>query len=189
MKYTIKYKTKHKKTKHIKTKHKKTKHIKTKHKHKTSKNKTSKNKTSKNKTSKNKSRKYYKGKQRGGSEELAVKPFKMLDFPAGTSSASQAAMQIGIDNNKKQYEMNKIGGRGGGEPQDTENVTTSGDDSNSNSNTKEVPQFFPTGGIKTAYTSTDQSAAGNLTSLTGAVDSTYDHFAREQAGGGRRRKY
>jgi hypothetical protein len=160
MKYSIKYKTKHK---------------------------TRKIKTSKNKTRKNKSKRSRKGKnrQRGGSEELAVIPFKMLEYPHGASSESQAAFLRGQIKNQEQYEMNKIGGRGGGEPQDTENVTAGKVDVN----TREVPQFFPTGGIQTAYTSTDQSAAGNLTGLTAAVDSTYDHFATEQAGGIRKRKY
>ena len=169
MKYTIKYRSK---------KHNK--------KHKSKKNK---NKTRKHKTRKYKSKLYLKG------GEIAVKPFEMLGYPYGASSDSQAALRTAQVKSEEQYQMNKIGGRGGGEPQDTEvqsNVTSGGEDVNDSKNkTMEVPQFYPIGGIKTVYTTTDLSANGNLTSLIEATDSTNDHFATEQTGAGasRRRKY
>ena len=165
MKYSMKYRSK----KHRSKKHRSKKH---------------KSKTRKYKTRKYKSKRHHKG------GELAVKPFEMLGYPHGASSDSQAAMRIGEVKNQEQYEMNKIGGRGGGEPQDTEvqeNVTEDVD----KNKTMEVPQFYPIGGIKTAYTTTGLSADGNLTSLVGEVDSTNDHFATALGGAGtsRRRKY
>ena len=98
-------------------------------------------------------------KYKGG--ELAVTPFKMFEFPHGASSESQAALLTGKAKSQEQHDMNKIGG---GE-------------------TLEVPQFYPPGGIKTAYTATNLSADGNLASLVGEVDSTNDHFAQSQVAG------
>ena len=98
-------------------------------------------------------------KYKGG--ELAVTPFKMFEFPHGASSESQAALLTGKAKSQEQYDMNKIGG---GE-------------------TLEVPQFYPPGGIKTAYTATNLSADGNLASLVGEVESTNDHFAQSQVAG------
>jgi hypothetical protein len=129
-------------------------------------------------------------KYKGG--ELAVKPFESFGYPHGASSDSQAAMRVGQVKDSEQYLMNKIGGRGGGEPEDTEvqaNVAK----------TMEVPQFAPIGGIKTVYNTTNLSAAGNLTTLIGTVDAENDHFAGAQSGaqaealsglltGGRRKK-
>jgi hypothetical protein len=109
-------------------------------------------------TSRSKSRRINK-KYKGG--ELAVTPFKMFEFPHGASSESQAALLTGKAKSQEQYDMNKIGG---GE-------------------TLEVPQFYPPGGIKTAYTATNLSADGNLASLVGEVDSTNDHFAQSQVAG------
>jgi hypothetical protein len=129
-------------------KHKSKKSIK----YKTRKYKTRKYKTRKHKTRKYKTRKSRR-KYKGG--KLTVTPFKMFDYPHGASSESQAALLTGQAKSQAQYEMNKIGG---GE-------------------TMEVPQFFPPGGIKTAYTATNLSADGNLASLIGEVDSTNDHFA------------
>ena len=108
--------------------------------------------------SRSKSRRINK-KYKGG--ELAVTPFKMFEFPHGASSESQAALLTGKAKSQEQYDMNKIGG---GE-------------------TLEVPQFYPPGGIKTAYTATNLSADGNLASLVGEVDSTNDHFAQSQVAG------
>jgi hypothetical protein len=147
-----------------------------------------KSKTRKYKTRKYKTRKYKSNRHHKGGE-LAVKPFEMLGYPHGASSDSEAAMRIGEVKNQEQYEMNKIGGRGGGEPQDTEVQENVTEDVDKNKNkTMEVPQFYPIGGIKTAYTTTSLSADGNLTSLVGEVDSTNDHFATQQAGAGTRKE-
>ena len=153
MKYSMKYRSK---------KHNK-KHKSKKNKNKTIKHRTRKHKTRKYKTRKYKSKLYLKG------GEIAVKPFEMLGYPYGASSDSQAALRTAQVKSEEQYQMNKIGGRGGGEPQDTEvqpNVTSGGEDVNDSKNkTMEVPQFYPIGGIKTVYTTTDLSANGNLISL------------------------
>lgn len=156
-------------------------------KHSTRKYKTKKYKTKKYRTRKHKTKKYRSKRHLKGGE-LAIKPFEMLGYPHGASSDSQAAMRIGEVKNQEQYQMNKIGGRGGGEPEDTEvqaNVTT--EDKNENK-TMEVPQFYPIGGIKTVYTTSGLSADGNLASLIGEVDSTNDHFATQTAGTRKKRK-
>jgi hypothetical protein len=146
-------------------------------KHKTIKHKSRKHKSRKHKTRKHKTKRHYNG------GELAVKPFEMLAYPHGASSDSQAALRTAQVKSQEQYEMNKIGGRGGGEPEDTE-VQANVDENK----TMEVPQFYPIGGIKTAYTTTGLSADGNLTSLVGEVDSTNDHFATQSGGTRKKRK-
>jgi hypothetical protein len=170
----MKYSTRNK-TKKNKNRSKRNRSKKNRSKRNRSKRNTYRSKKNKNKSSRKNINKHYKG------GEIAVKPFEMLGFPHGASSDSEAALKIGNMKNQAQYEMNKIGGGrisrrgGGGEDEITKK-------------TMEVPQFYPIGGIKTAYTSTGLSADGNLTSLIGAVDSTNDHFATAQAGG-RRKKY
>ena len=139
------------------------------------KNKTRKYKTRKYKTRKYKTRKY-KSKRHLKGGELAVKPFEMLGYPHGASSDSQAALRTAQAKSQEQYEMNKIGGS---EPEDSEVEENK---------TMEVPQFYPIGGIKTAYTTSGLSADGNLASLVGEVDSTNDHFATTQTGGTRKKR-
>ena len=154
------------------TKYSRTNKNKTKRHRRTSKRHTSKKHRSHRRTSK---------KYKGG--ELAVKAFETFGYPHGASSESQAAMRIGQFKDSEQYLMNKIGGRGGGEPEVQANVAK----------TMEVPQFYPIGGVKTVYTTTNLSADGNLTSLIGTVDAENDHFAGANSGtqtltGGRRKK-
>jgi len=157
-KYTNKRKTRNIKTRNTKTRNTKTRNTKTRNtKTRNTKRKTRKTRNTKRKT-RSKSRRTNK-KYKGG--ELAVTPFKMFEFPHGASSESQAALLTGKAKSQEQYDMNKIGG---------------GD-------TLEVPQFYPPGGIKTAYTATNLSADGNLASLVGEVDSTNDHFAQSQVAG------
>jgi hypothetical protein len=141
-------------------------------KHKTRKYKTRKYKTRKYNTRKYNTRKYMSKRHLKGGE-LAVKPFEMLGYPHGASSDSQAALRTAQSKSQEQYEMNKIGGS---EPEVEENKTM------------EVPQFYPIGGIKTAYTTSGLSADGNLASLVGEVDSTNDHFATTQTGGTRKKR-
>ena len=136
-------------------------------KHKTINHKSRKHKSRKHKTRKYRSKRHYNG------GELAVKPFEMLAYPHGASSDSQAALRTAQVKSQEQYEMNKIGGS---EPEVEENKTM------------EVPQFYPIGGIKTAYTTSGLSADGNLASLVGEVDSTNDHFATQSGGTRKKRK-
>jgi len=113
---------------------------------------------------------------RGGAVE--VKPFEMLGYPHGASSASQAALLNAQNKDAAQFKMNKIGGKG----EDTDATKTTDEPVD----VLEVPQFPALGGVKTAYNSTDASITGNLTSVIGDVNATNDHFARV---GGSRSKH
>jgi hypothetical protein len=120
-------------------------------------------------------RKSHRRTYRGGAVE--VKPFEMLGYPHGASSASQAALLNAQNKDAAQFKMNKIGGKG----EDTDATKTTDEPVD----VLEVPQFPALGGVKTAYNSTDASITGNLTSVIGDVNATNDHFAR--VGGSRSR--
>ena len=113
-------------------------------------------------------RKSHRRTYRGGAVE--VKPFEMLGYPHGASSASQAALLNAQNKDAAQFKMNKIGGKG----EDTDATKTTDEPVD----VLEVPQFPALGGVKTAYNSTDASITGNLTSVIGDVNATNDHFAR-----------